>query len=157
MAGKTIPGLQWPRRQIEHVDTDLLREMLKTVKDRVNYRNGYRQRRVVDQLEKRFPEVANLLEEGAHDILAFSAFPKAHWRQIWSNNPQERFNREIRRRTDVVSIFPNRSAIIRLVGDAVAGENGEWCCSKRYMSLDTLNNVHGSHNHYLDEVRKLAA
>ena len=64
--------------------------------------------RVVEQLRELFPQVAELLADAAPDILAFTAFPEAHWQKLWSNNPQERLNREIRRRTDVVGIFPNR-------------------------------------------------
>ena len=64
--------------------------------------------RIVEQLRERFPRAADLLEEATPDLLAFTAFPKEHWRQIWSNNPQERLNKELRRRTDVVGIFPNR-------------------------------------------------
>lgn len=95
--------------------------------------------RVIEQLERAFPEAAACLEEAAPDILAFAAFPKAVWRQIWSNNPLERLNREIRRRTDVVGIFPDRPAIVRLVGAVLLEQNDEWMISRRYMSLGVLN------------------
>jgi len=94
--------------------------------------------RVCEELQRRFPTAAEILQEAAEDILAFTTFPQSVWRQIWSNNPQERVNREIRRRSDVVGIFPNRKAIIRLVGAVLGEYNDEWMVTRRYMPVAVL-------------------
>jgi putative transposase len=98
-------------------------------------------RSVADQLRGKFPKLGALMDEAENDVLAFMTFPRAHWTQIYSTNPLERLNAEIKRRTNVVGIFPNDAAIVRLVGAMMLEQNDEWSLNRRYMQLEGLQTV----------------
>ena len=91
-----------------------------------------------DALRERFPKLAELMEASCEDVLVSMSFPREHWPQIASTNPLERLNGEVKRRSDVVGIFPNAAAVVRLVGALMLEQNDEWAVSRRYMSLESL-------------------
>jgi len=147
-----LPGAGWQRCRVHFVRNLLIRvpksaqtlvaTLVRSIfaqpdSDAVWAQHG----RMVEQLTERFPAAAELLAEAGPDVLAFATFPREHWRQIWSNNPQERLNREVRRRTDVVGIFPDRAAVVRLVGAVLAEQHDEWLVARRYLSGESLKVV----------------
>ncbi|WBS04546.1 IS256 family transposase [Pseudoduganella sp. SL102] len=93
---------------------------------------------VADQLRAKFPKLAAMMDDAEHEVLTFMTFPKAHRTQIHSTNPLERLNAEVKRRTNVIGIFPNDAAIIRLVGAMMLEQNDEWSLQRRYMQLEGL-------------------
>ena len=94
---------------------------------------------VRDQLAASFPKVAPLMDEAKAEVLAFTSFPNAHWRKIWSTNPLERLNKEIKRRSRIVGIFPNAAAVIRLVGAVLIDTHDEWIAGdRRYLSEESM-------------------
>jgi transposase-like protein len=101
-------------------------------------------RKAVELLRPKYPAAAALVEEAEQDVLAYMAFPEKHWRQIHSTNPLERQNREIRRRTDVVGIFPNRASALRLVTMLLVEQNDDWAVNRRYFSLESMQLLVGA-------------
>ncbi len=147
--GSTLLGAGWQRCRTHYLRNLLTRvpksaqpwvaTLVRTIFDQPAAEEVHAQHaRVVASLEAKPPDAAEHLDAARGDLLAFTGFPRQLWRQIWSNNPQERLNKEIRRRTDVVGIFPDRAAIVRLVGAVLMEQTDEWTEARRYMGLDFL-------------------
>ena len=93
---------------------------------------------VADTFANSFPKATAMMNEAKTDVLAFTAFPRGHWQKIWSNNPIERLNKEIKRRADVVEIFPNPAAFLRLATSVVIDQHDEWQVGRRYLSESSM-------------------
>jgi len=150
--GAAIPGAAWQRcrthyarnlmNQVPKTAQPWVATLLRTVFEQPDAEAVHAQcEQVIAALEAKFPKAAAHLDEAKADLLAFCAFPHEIWPQIRSNNPQERLNKEIRRRTDVVGIFPDRDSLIRLVGAVLAEQNDEWAEGRRYMGLEVLAKI----------------
>jgi putative transposase len=134
--------VHWMRSALAHVPAKqrpAVIAMLKTVFAQETAADARMQwNSVADALRERAPRLAELMDTARDDVLAYTAFPREHWPQIASTNPVERLNGEIKRRADVVGIFPNAEAVIRLVGALMLEQNDEWAVGRRYMTLDGL-------------------
>jgi putative transposase len=134
--------VHWMRNALPHVppkQRPAVVALLKTIFAQDTAEAAHAQwKQVADTLRERFSKLAELMDGSRDDVLAYMAFPREHWAQIASTNPLERLNGEIKRRSDVVGIFPNELAVIRLVGALMLEQNDEWAVSRRYMSLESL-------------------
>jgi len=156
--GEVFPGASWQRCRVHFMRNILchipraaqpmVAALVKTVYAQPDQESALKQAKtVMDQLEQRFPKAMGVFEVGVMDSLAYMPFPKEQWTQLHSTNVLERLNREIKRRTNVVSIFPNREALIRLVGAILMEQDDEWACAeKKYFSLAGIRKLPGYEN-----------
>jgi transposase-like protein len=147
--------VHWLRNALAHVppkQRPAAVAMLKTIFAQDTAEAAHAQwRQVSDALRERFPKLAELMDSARDDVLAYMTFPREHWPQIASTNPLERLNGEIKRRADVIGIFPNDRSVVRLVGALMLEQCDEWAVTRRYMSLESLAALSD------DPVRRLSA
>ncbi len=147
-AGQQRCRVHWMRNALAHAapkQRPAVIAMIKTIFAQETAEAAHQQwEQVADACREKFPKLADMMDASREDVLAYMTFPKDHWAQIASTNPLERVNKEIKRRADVIGIFPNDAAVIRLVGALMLEQNDEWAVSRRYMTLETLGSV--SHN-----------
>lgn len=148
--GAVLQGASWQRCRVHFmrnalssvpkVAQQMVGATIRTVFAQLDAESAREQwRRVADGFRSRFPKLAELMDEAEEDLLAYATFPAEHWQKIWSNNPLERLNKEVKRRTNVVGIFPNEAAVIRLVGAVLSEQHElEWQVGKRYFSAGSL-------------------
>src|SRR4051812_34941072 len=134
--------IHWMRNALAHVPAKqrpAVSAMIKTIFAQETAREAHDQwNSVAEALRERAPRLAALMDAAREDVLAYTAFPREHWPQISSTNPLERLNGEIKRRSNVVGIFPNDAAVVRLTGALMIEQNDEWVVGRRYMSLESL-------------------
>ena len=160
--GTVFQGAAWQRCRVHFMrnvlsvvpkgSQDMVASIIRTIfaqPDREHIHSQFQE--VTTMLKRSHPKVAVMLDEARHDLLAFAGFPQRHWRQIWSTNPLERVNKEIKRRTDVIGVFPNPAALLRLAGAVLVEQHDEWeAGDRRYFSessmleLKTMNETTGN-------------
>ena len=142
--------VHWMRNALAHAPAKsraAVAAMLKTIFAQDTKAEAEKQWDIVaDALREKQPKLGALMDASRDDVLAYMSFPREHWTQIASTNPLERVNREVKRRADVIGIFPNDEAIVRLVGALMLETNDEWAVARRYMSLETLARVTDNSN-----------
>jgi transposase-like protein len=150
---KTLAGTTWQRCRVHfmrnvlaHIpkgDKEVVAAAVRTIFAQPNRQAAEQQlAEVVKAMQPRWPDAANLLAEAQDDILAYMAFPKDHWTRIYSTNPLERLNREVKRRADVVAVFPDTPSVIRLVGALLMEVDDEWQVSRRYFSQESMRKLY---------------